>query len=102
MSFKNGVLEASELDFGGPRARFWRVLEPFFRDLDLLAGKMQELVLNLKLKLRNSSLELKLAVLLTSTSKFGRDVPEGRVGGGVPPQGAFDNNLSYFLTLKTF
>ncbi len=77
MSFKNGVLEASGLNFGGPENRFWRVLGPFFRDLGLLAGKMQELISNLKLKLRNSSLELKLAVLLTSTSKFGRDVPEG-------------------------
>ena len=77
MPFKNGVLEASGLDFGGPRARFRRVLGPFFRDLALLAGKLQQLISNLKLKLRNSSLELKLAVLLTSTSKFGRDVPEG-------------------------
>ena len=90
MSFKNGVLEASGLDFGGPEARFRRVLGPFFRHSGLLAGKMQELLSNLQLKLRHSSLELKMAVLLTPTSKFGRDVPEGRVGGGVPPQGAFD------------
>ena len=88
MSFKNCVLEASGLDFGGPRTRFRRVLGPFFRDLGLLAGKMQELISNLKLMLRNSSLELKLADLLTPTSKFGRDVPEGRVGGGVPPGGS--------------
>jgi len=57
--------------------------------LGLWARKMQELISNLQLKLRNSSLELQLAVLLTPTSKFGRDVPEGRVGGGVPPPGGF-------------
>ena len=77
------ILEAPGLDFGG----FW---DHFFEIWGLLARNMQELISNLKLKLRNSSLELKLAILLTSTSKFGRDVPEGRVGGGVPPQGAFD------------
>ena len=30
-SFQNGVLEACGFDFGGPEARFWRVLEPFLR-----------------------------------------------------------------------
>ena len=29
--FKNGVLEGSRLDFGGPRPRFWRVLGAMFR-----------------------------------------------------------------------
>ena len=32
MSLKNGVLEGSRLDFGGPGPRFWRVLGRFFRD----------------------------------------------------------------------
>ena len=50
MSFKNGVLEASGLDFGGPRARFWRVLGPFFRDLALLAGKIAGTDFELKAK----------------------------------------------------
>ena len=31
MSFKNNVLEGSGLDFGGPRARFWRVWRRFFK-----------------------------------------------------------------------
>ena len=31
-SFKNSVLEASGLDFGGPGAQFWRVLGQYFRD----------------------------------------------------------------------
>ena len=31
MSFKNGVLEASWLDFGGPRGRFWRFGARFWR-----------------------------------------------------------------------
>ena len=35
-SFKNGVLQASGLDFGGPKARFWRVLGQFLR---LLSSK---------------------------------------------------------------
>ena len=30
MSFKNGVLKGSRLDFGGPRARFWRLWGRFF------------------------------------------------------------------------
>ena len=30
MSFKNNVLEGSGLDFGGPRARYWRVWGLFF------------------------------------------------------------------------
>ena len=39
MSFKNGVLEGSRLDFGGPKARFWRVLAPFFRDFGPLGKR---------------------------------------------------------------
>ena len=31
MSFKNGVLDASWLDFGGPRGRFWRFGARFWR-----------------------------------------------------------------------
>ena len=39
MSFKNGVLEGSGLDFGGSRAGFWRVLGPFFRDVGPLGRR---------------------------------------------------------------
>ena len=48
------ILEAPGLDFGG----FW---DHFFEIWGLWARKMQELISNLKLKLRNSSLELELA-----------------------------------------
>ena len=58
------ILEAPGLDFGG----FW---DHFFEIWGLLARKMQELISNLKLKLRNSSLELELAVLPNPASKFG-------------------------------
>ena len=47
-------MEAPGLDFGG----FW---DHFFEIWGLWARKMQELSCNLKLKLRNSSLELELA-----------------------------------------
>ena len=36
MSFKNGVLEGSGVDLGGPWARFRRVLGRIFRDFGLL------------------------------------------------------------------
>ena len=47
MSFKNGVLEGSQLDFGGPgldfrdpEARFWRVLVRVFRDFGPLGSRI--------------------------------------------------------------
>ena len=49
-------MEAPGLDFGG----FW---DHFFEIRGLLARKMQELIANLKPKLRDSSLELELPVL---------------------------------------
>ena len=61
------ILEVPGLDFEG-------FGDHFFEIRGVLARKMQELISNLKLKLRNSSLELELPVLLTSTSKFGRDL----------------------------
>ena len=38
MSFKNGVLEGSGLDFGGPGPRFWRVLGTIFRNFRPFLG----------------------------------------------------------------
>ena len=38
MSLKNGVLEVSRLDFGGPRVRFWRVWGRFSRDFRTFWG----------------------------------------------------------------
>ena len=42
MSFKNGLLEGSGLDFGGPGARFWRVRERFFRYFRILSERERE------------------------------------------------------------
>ena len=75
------ISEAPGLDFGGS----W---DEFFEILGFLAKKMRELISNLPLKLRGSSLRLQLPVHLTPTSNFGHDFPEGRVGGGVPPRGS--------------
>ena len=61
--------EAPGLDFGGS----W---DEFFEILGFLAGKMQELISNFKLKLRGSSLELQLPVHLTPTSTFNHDFPK--------------------------
>ena len=106
MSFKNGVLEGSRLDFGGPgldfwdpEARFWRVLERFFRDFpSLLAGNMQELLSNFKLKLRGSSWELQLPVPihLTPTSNFNHEFPKGRWAAVAPPGGLQLNLFIHF------
>ena len=38
MSFKNCVLESSELDFGAPGPRFWRVWEWFFQVLVVMSA----------------------------------------------------------------
>ena len=64
----NSILEAPRLDFGGFGHHVFEIL-------GLLARKMQELISNLKLKLRNSSLELKLPVLPSHFHvEFGRDL----------------------------
>ena len=67
-------MEAPGLDLGGSGNQFFEIL-------NLLARKLQELISNLKLKLRNSSLELELAVLPNPASKFGSDIPKRRAGG---------------------
>ena len=86
-----GLLDRFGVDLGG----FW---EDFFEIWGFLAREMQEPISNLKLKLRNSSLELKVAVLLTSASKFGRDLlPQGQAEifrrsgwAAVSPPGGFN------------
>ena len=77
------ILEAPRLDLG----EFW---DQFFDILGLCAGEVQELISNSNLKLCKCGLELTFAFLSTSASKFGRDLPEGRVGGGVRPPGGFN------------
>ena len=44
MSLKNGILEGSELDFGGPGPRFWRVWERFFEIFDRFWVRFFEVV----------------------------------------------------------
>ena len=92
MSFKNGVLEGSGLDFGGPRARFWRVLGPFFRDLGPLGKKNAGTDFQLEAKAAQFQLGARVARSSyfyvevrprSSTSKSGRDLLK-RVGGGGP------------------
>ena len=39
MAFQNGVLEGSGLNFGGPRSRFRRAGEQFFRDFHIFSSK---------------------------------------------------------------
>ena len=99
MSFKNGVLEGSGLDFGGPRARFWRVLGPFFRDLGPLGKKNAGTDFELEAKAAQVQLGARVARSSyfyvevrprSSTSKSGRDLPQEWVGGGVHPLGAFN------------
>ena len=76
------ISETPGLDFG----RSW---DEFFEILGFLAGKMQELISNFKLKLRGSSWELQLPVHLTPTSNFNHDFPKGG-WAAVPPLGVFD------------
>ena len=78
------ILRAPGLDFGGS----W---DEFFEIFGFLAGKMQELISNFKLKLRGSSWELQLPVPihLTPTSNFNHDFPKGR-WAAVPPLGVFN------------
>ena len=76
------ILEAPGLDFGGFGCNFFEIW-------GLLARKMQAPISNLKLKLRNSSLELELA------NHEGLFYHNGQgtngVGGGGPPPGGFQS-----------
>ena len=95
MFFKNGVLEGSGLDFGGPGARFWKVLGQFFRDLGPLGEKNAGTDFELEAKAARFQLGARVARSSSfyvevrprsSTSKSGRDLLK-RVGGGGPPPG---------------
>ena len=96
MSFKNGVLEGSGLDFGDPEARFWRVRGSFFRDFKPLGRRNAGTDFELRAKAAQFQLEDQLGRSShfyvevrprSSTSKSGRDLPQEWVGGGVPPGG---------------
>ena len=92
-------MEGSGLDFGGPRARFWRVLGPFFRDLGPLGEKNAGTDFELEAKAAQFQLGARVARSSyfyvevrprSSTSKSGRDLLN-RVGGGGPPPGGFQS-----------
>ena len=99
MSFKNGVLEGSGFDFGSPRARFWRVRGPFFRDLGPLGEKNAGTDFELEAKAAQFQLGARVARSSyfyvevrprSSTSKSGRDLLK-RVGLVIPPRGGFQS-----------
>ena len=103
MSFKNGVLEGSGLDFGGPgldfgdpEARFQKVLEGFLQDFGILGRRNAGTDFELEAKAAQFQLGAQVARSShfyvevwprSSTSKSGRDLPQEWVGGGVPPGG---------------
>ena len=98
MFFKNGVLEGSGLDFGGPGARFWRVLGPFFRVLGPLGEKNAGTGCELEAKAARFQLGARAARSSnfyvevrprSSASTSGRGLLK-RVGGGAPPPGGFN------------
>ena len=76
------ILRAPGLDFGGS----W---DEFFEILGFWTGKLQELISNLPLKLRGSSLEARVARSSYSNPEFQPRFPK-RVGGGDPPPGVFN------------
>ena len=100
MFFKNCVLEGSGLDFGGPGARFLKVLGPFFRVLGPLGEKNAGTDCELEAKAarfqlgaraaRSSSFYVEVRPR-SSTSMSGRGLLK-RVGGGAPPPGGVSIN----------
>ena len=88
MSFKNGVLEGSGLDFGGSGPRFWRVLGRIFRDFGLL-GK-ENAGTDFELAAKAARFQLEAPVARSSYSYFELRPRFSRRGGGrrwSPPGG---------------
>ena len=86
-------MEASGVDFGGPGARFWRVLGPFFRVLGPLGEKNAGTDCELEAKAARFQLGARVARSSyfyvevrprSSASTSGRGLLK-RVGGGAPP-----------------
>ena len=73
MSLKNGVLEASGLDFGGLGPPFWRVRASFSKALDVIFGTTNA---------KNAQKPAK-----TKAPSQGGQTAKGWVGGGDPPGG---------------
>ena len=68
--FKDNVLEGSGLDFGGPGARFRRVLGQFFRDFALLSWENAGTDFELAAKAAQFQLEARVARSSYSNIEF--------------------------------
>ena len=73
MSFENGILEASGLDFGGLGPPFWRVRASFSKALDVIFGTTNA---------KNAQKPAK-----TKAPSQGGQTAKWWVGGGDPPGG---------------
>ena len=80
MFFKNGILEASGLDFGGPGPRFSGVLELIFRGFGLLGKENAGTAFELEAGAAQFQLEAPVAPASYSYIK-GRPRFSRRVGG---------------------
>ena len=87
MSCKNGVLEGSRLDFGGPGARFWRLRAQFFQNFRMFLAECAE---NLPRTCRGLA-QLVDAYLRSlrfcGLAPLGRDLLRGGGAAVVPPRG---------------
>ena len=102
MSFRNGVLEGSKLDFGGPGTRFWQVLGSFFQDFGPLGRRNAGTDFELEAK----AVQLQLGAQVASSSfplprrssatifylKVGPRSSAGVGGRRCPPPGGFQSS----------
>ena len=83
---KNGVLEGSRLDFGGPGVRFWRLRAQFFHHFRMFLAECAE---NLPRFCPACGRLSSIATLLWPRT-VGPRSSEGGWGGGGPPLGVFN------------
>ena len=83
------ILEAPDSIFETPGLDFRESWDECFEILGVLARKLQELISNLPLQLRGSSLEARVARSSYSNLELQPRFPK-RVGGGDPPPGVFN------------
>ena len=87
MYLKNGVLEGSRLDFGGPGVRFWRLRAQFFHNFRMFLAECAE---NLPRTCRGLA-QLVDAYLRSlrfcGLAPLGRDLLRGGGAAVVPPRG---------------
>ena len=89
MSFKNVVLEGSWLDFGGSRARFWKVLGRFVRGFGPPVRRNAGTDFELEAKAAQFQLEAPVAHLLLHQSSA-TIFPKGGWAAVPPPRGSFN------------